>query len=128
MAYDELLNAPKSLIPEGDEEGVYNGDFRASLLRSLLDVKGKKTHSTEDVKGTAGNRVTDFEVEYSEESIFQLRGLDTPAAKMVVEKIESTRSDSHRIFVGLGREDGIHLPFTAQPITYNSNQNSKKSF
>ncbi|MCL5783693.1 MAG: hypothetical protein M1476_07285 [Candidatus Thermoplasmatota archaeon] len=50
MTYDELLNALMPMIPEGDEEWVYNEDFRASLLRGLLDVKEKKTHSTEDVK------------------------------------------------------------------------------
>jgi len=45
--------------------------------------------------------VTDFEVEYSEESLFQLRGLDTPVAKRIIQKIESTRSDPHRFFVRL---------------------------
>jgi len=45
--------------------------------------------------------VTDFEVEYSEESLFQLRGLDIPVAKRIVLKIESTRSDPHRFFVRL---------------------------
>ncbi len=54
MTYDELLNALMSLIPEGDEEGVYNEDFRASLLRSLLDVKEKKIHTTEEVKKQLG--------------------------------------------------------------------------
>ena len=54
MTYDELLNALMSLIPEGDEEGLYSEDFRASLFRSLLDVKEKKTHSTEEVKKQLG--------------------------------------------------------------------------
>ena len=45
--------------------------------------------------------MTDFEVEYSEESLFQLRGLDIPVAKRIVLKIESTRSDPHRFFVRL---------------------------
>ena len=54
MTYDELLNALMSLIPEGDEEGLYSEDFRASLLRSLLDAKEKKTHSTEEVKKQLG--------------------------------------------------------------------------
>jgi len=45
--------------------------------------------------------VTDFEVEYSEESLFQLRGLDIPVAKKIILKIESTRSDPHRFFVRL---------------------------
>ncbi len=45
--------------------------------------------------------MTDFEVEYSEESLFQLRGLDIPVAKKIILKIESTRSDPHRFFVRL---------------------------
>ncbi|EQB69405.1 MAG: Addiction module toxin, RelE/StbE family [Thermoplasmatales archaeon Gpl] len=45
--------------------------------------------------------MTDFEVEYSEESLFQLRGLDIPVAKRIILKIESTRSDPHRFFVRL---------------------------
>jgi len=45
--------------------------------------------------------VTDFEVEYSEESLFQLRGLDIPVAKRIILKIESTRSDPCRFFVRL---------------------------
>ena len=54
MTYDELLNALTSLIPEGDEEGVYSEDFRASLLGSLLDVKEKKIHTTDEVKKQLG--------------------------------------------------------------------------
>jgi mRNA interferase RelE/StbE len=45
--------------------------------------------------------VTDFEVKYSEESLFQLRGLDVPVAKRIIRKIESARSDPHRFFVRL---------------------------
>jgi hypothetical protein len=56
MTYDELLNAFISLIPEGDEEGVNNDDFRASLLRGLLDVKEKKIHTAEEVKEQLGIR------------------------------------------------------------------------
>ena len=45
--------------------------------------------------------MTDFEVEYSEESLFQLKGLDIPVAKRIIQKIENTRSDPHRVFVRL---------------------------
>ena len=45
--------------------------------------------------------MTDFEVEYSEETLFQLRGLEVPVAKRIILKIESTRSDPHRFFVRL---------------------------
>ena len=45
--------------------------------------------------------MTDFTVEYSEESLFQLRGLDTPVAKRIIQKIESAKSEPHRFFVRL---------------------------
>ena len=45
--------------------------------------------------------MTDFEVEYSEETLFQLRGLEVPVAKRIILKIESIRSDPHRFFVRL---------------------------
>ncbi|MCL4450150.1 MAG: hypothetical protein M1386_02390 [Candidatus Thermoplasmatota archaeon] len=45
--------------------------------------------------------MTDFDIEYSDEAIFQLRGLDTQIDKRIVQKIESTRSDPHRFFVRL---------------------------
>ena len=45
--------------------------------------------------------MTNYEVEFSEESLFQLRGLDIPVAKRIIRKIESTRSDPHRSFVRL---------------------------
>ena len=54
MTYDELLNALMSLVAEGDDEGVYTEDFRASLLKGLLDLKEKKTHTTEEVKKQLG--------------------------------------------------------------------------
>ncbi|MHB8396029.1 MAG: hypothetical protein ACYDBK_02350 [Thermoplasmataceae archaeon] len=54
MTYNDLLNALISLIPEGDEEGMFTEDFSASLLRSLLDVKEKKTYSSEEVKRQLG--------------------------------------------------------------------------
>ena len=50
LTHDELLNAFMSLIPEGDEEGVFTECFRVSLLRSLLDANEKKTHTVEEVK------------------------------------------------------------------------------
>ena len=45
--------------------------------------------------------MTDFGVKYSEESLFQLQGLDISVAKRIVKKIENTRSDLHRFFVRL---------------------------
>lgn len=43
----------------------------------------------------------DFAVEYSEESLFLLRGVDTPVAKRIVQKIESTKGEPHRFSVRL---------------------------
>lgn len=45
--------------------------------------------------------MTGFEVEYSEESLFQLRGMDIHVAQRIIQKIESTGSDPHRFFVRL---------------------------
>ena len=45
--------------------------------------------------------MTNFEVEFSEESLFQLQGMEIPLAKRIIQKIESTRSDPHRFFVRL---------------------------
>ena len=53
--------------------------------------------------------MTNFEVEFSEESLFQLRGLDIPLAKRIIQKIESTRSDPHRFFVRLVRRTEYNL-------------------
>ena len=48
--YDDVILALMSLIPEGDAEGKYNAEFRASLLRSLLDFKGGNIHSMKKVE------------------------------------------------------------------------------
>lgn len=48
--YDEIIEALMALIPEGDEEGRYTVEFRASLLRGLLDMKHGHTYSTSEVK------------------------------------------------------------------------------
>jgi DNA-binding TFAR19-related protein (PDSD5 family) len=52
--YDEIINALIDIIPEGDDEGRYSSDFRASLLRGLLDIKNGRTHSTEEVRERLG--------------------------------------------------------------------------
>lgn len=45
--------------------------------------------------------MTDFKVEFSDEAIYQLRGLDTPVDKRIIQTIENTRSEPHRFFVRL---------------------------
>ncbi|MBD3210289.1 hypothetical protein GF318_02810 [Candidatus Micrarchaeota archaeon] len=52
--YDELLRMLIDLVPSGDDEGEYNDEFRASLLRSLSDIKHGRTYSVEEVKKQLG--------------------------------------------------------------------------
>ena len=52
--YDELLNALLDLVPEGDEEGRYSNEFRASLLRGIADVRRGRTHSLASVEKELG--------------------------------------------------------------------------
>lgn len=52
--YDELLRELMDLIPSGDDEGKYTDEFRASLLRSLSDIKHGRTYSVEEVKKQLG--------------------------------------------------------------------------
>jgi len=52
--YDELLKALMDLVPSRDEEGEYTDEFRASLLRSLADIKYGRVYSVEEVKKQLG--------------------------------------------------------------------------
>lgn len=52
--YDEIINALMDLIPEGDEEGIYTAEFRASLLRGLLDIRHGRTYSSAEVHTKLG--------------------------------------------------------------------------
>lgn len=52
--YDDVIMALVSLVPEGDSEGKYTPEFKASLLRSMLDVKRGKTYSLEEVEKQLG--------------------------------------------------------------------------
>ncbi len=54
--YDDIILTLMELVPEGDEEGKYTDEFRASLLRGLLDIKSGRTYSLEDVKMKLGIR------------------------------------------------------------------------
>ena len=46
--YDELLNRLISLVPEGDEEGLYTDSFRLGLLSARLDLRAGRT-TTHDI-------------------------------------------------------------------------------
>ncbi len=52
--YDEIINALIDLIPEGDDEGKYTLEFRASLLRGLLDIRHGRTFRSDDVRAKLG--------------------------------------------------------------------------
>lgn len=52
--YDEIIGALIDLVPEGDDEGAYTSEFKASLLRSLLDSRHGKTYSSEEVRKRFG--------------------------------------------------------------------------
>jgi len=52
--YDEIIGALIDLIPLGDEEGDYTEEFRASLLRSLLDIRNRRTYGAADVRKSLG--------------------------------------------------------------------------
>lgn len=55
--YDEIIEALIDLIPEGDGEGKYTPEFRASLLRGLLDIKHGRVYSHDEVKRLIGVRL-----------------------------------------------------------------------
>jgi hypothetical protein len=52
--YDEIIGTLIDLIPEGDDEGRYSEEFRASLLRGLLDIKNGRTYTSAEVKKKLG--------------------------------------------------------------------------
>ena len=53
-SYDELLRELLALVPSGDEEGEYTGEFRAGLLRARLDLKHGKAVSHAELKKRLG--------------------------------------------------------------------------
>ena len=54
VTYDEVIDALTSPIPSGDEEGDYTDEFRASLLRSLIDMKNGNAYSSSEAKARLG--------------------------------------------------------------------------
>ncbi|AKA48130.1 hypothetical protein IX51_02360 [uncultured archaeon] len=50
ISYDKLIRALLSLIPEGDDEGRYTDEFKASFLESSLDVVEGRLISLEELK------------------------------------------------------------------------------
>lgn len=52
--YDQLLNALLDIVPSADEEDQYTEDFKASLIRSLKDIKQGRTYSIEEVRKRLG--------------------------------------------------------------------------
>lgn len=53
-SYDDLLNRLLSLVPEGDEEGLYTEAFRFKLLQARLDLRAGRWTDHETVKKRLG--------------------------------------------------------------------------
>lgn len=53
-SYEEVLLKLLELVPVGDDEGTFRPEFRASLLRGMLDDKNGRTYSHEEVKKKLG--------------------------------------------------------------------------
>lgn len=54
QTYDSLLISLLDLVPKGDDEGDYTNEFKASLLRGLIDIKHGRTMSHEELKKKLG--------------------------------------------------------------------------
>lgn len=52
--YDELLNKLLSLVPQGDDEGLYTDSFRMGLLSARLDIREGRLSDHELVKKRLG--------------------------------------------------------------------------
>ena len=52
--YDELLNKLISLVPEGDDEGMYTDTFRIGLLGARLDIRSRRVTDHDLVKKRLG--------------------------------------------------------------------------
>ncbi len=48
--FDEIISKLLSLVPEGDEEGMYTSEFRAGLLEALYDSKKGKTFTAGQIR------------------------------------------------------------------------------
>jgi hypothetical protein len=54
QTYDELLNKLLTLVPRGDDEGVYSDAFRMGLLDARLDIRSGRLTDHEQVKKRLG--------------------------------------------------------------------------
>ena len=52
--YDELLNKLISLVPAGDDEGLYSDSFRIGLLSARMDIREGRLTEHEVVKKRLG--------------------------------------------------------------------------
>ena len=52
--YDEILNALMDLIPSGDDEGEYTEEFKASIIKGMLDIKHGRTYTLEQIDKRLG--------------------------------------------------------------------------
>ena len=52
--YDEVLNKLLELVPKGDDEGEYRGEFRIGLLNAKLDLRNRHIISHDELKKKLG--------------------------------------------------------------------------
>lgn len=52
--YEEVLSKLLSLIPEKDDEGKYLPEFKASILRGMVDGSAGRVYSEEEVRKSLG--------------------------------------------------------------------------
>ncbi|MCX6777911.1 MAG: hypothetical protein NT157_03420 [Candidatus Micrarchaeota archaeon] len=52
--YEEVVSRLLDLVPEGDEEGAYRPEFRASVLRGMLDIKNGRVTPHAQLKKRLG--------------------------------------------------------------------------
>lgn len=48
------MNSLMEMIPEGDDEGKYTKEFRASILRGLLNIRKGNVYAEEEVRKELG--------------------------------------------------------------------------
>lgn len=54
QTYDQVLLTLLDIVPQGDDEGKYTDEFKASLIRGMTDIKHGRTSSMAEIKDKLG--------------------------------------------------------------------------
>jgi hypothetical protein len=54
QTYDQVLLTLLDIVPQGDDEGRYTDEFKASLIRGMADIKHGRTSSMSEIKDKLG--------------------------------------------------------------------------